>query len=98
MNSDKEILERIKNTVLEVEPSATVILYGSRARGDNKPDSDWDILVIVNKDKISNEFEDKIAFPLYEIEWETGNIISPIVISKNTWYSYSKNYHSDKTH
>ena len=85
MDSDKDILERIKNAVHEVEPTASVILYGSRARGDNRPDSDWDIIIIVNKKNVSTQFEDKITFPLYEIEWDTGDIISPIVIDKNTW-------------
>ena len=40
MNSNKQLLHRIKNAVHKVEPKATIILYGSRARGDNKPDSD----------------------------------------------------------
>lgn len=92
MNSNKQLLQRIKNAVHEVEPKATIILYGSRARGDNKPDSDWDILIIVNKKKVSNQFEDEITFPLYKIEWDTGNIISPIVINKNTWQNQNQNY------
>jgi hypothetical protein len=31
---DKEILEEIKQTVKESTPDATIVLYGSRARGD----------------------------------------------------------------
>jgi uncharacterized protein len=27
-----------------------IILFGSRARGDFVPDSDWDFLVVVDKD------------------------------------------------
>lgn len=92
MNSDKKILERIKNAVHEVDPTASIILYGSRARGDNRPDSDWDIIIVVNKKNVSNQFEDKITFPLYKIEWDTGNIISPIVIPKNTWQNQNQNY------
>lgn len=92
MNSNKQLLHRIKNAVHRVEPKATVILYGSRASGDNKPDSDWDLLILVNKKNISNQFEDEITFTLYEIEWDTGNIISPIVINKNTWQNQNQNY------
>ena len=90
MNSDKEILERIKNTVLEVEPSATVILYGSRARGDNKPDSDWDILILVNKKAISNQYEDSLLNPIYDIELDTNNIISPVIVDKDIWETKHK--------
>ena len=33
----------------EASPHATVILFGSRARGDHRPDSDVDLLVIVDE-------------------------------------------------
>src|SRR5450759_5147773 len=33
------VLSRIKNLVREIDPTADVILYGSRARGDEHPDS-----------------------------------------------------------
>ncbi len=33
----------------EASPDATVILFGSRARGDHRPDSDVDLLVIVDE-------------------------------------------------
>lgn len=66
-------------------PTATVILYGSYARGDNGPDSDIDLIVLVDQEKISYEDEKKIKYPLYHIEYDTGIIISPLVISKNDW-------------
>ena len=34
----------------EAAPHATVILFGSRARGDHRPDSDVDLMVIANTD------------------------------------------------
>ena len=85
MKSDKKILERIKNTIHKVEPSATIILYGSRARGDNKPDSDWDILILVNKKKVTSSYEDRFLIPVYDIEIETNNIITPIVVEQEKW-------------
>ena len=62
-----------------------MILYGSYARGDNKTDSDIDILVLVDQDKVSYDDEKRIKYPLYHIEYDTGVIISPLVFSKKIW-------------
>jgi len=62
-----------------------LILYGSYARGDNKTDSDIDILVLVDQDKVSYDDEKRIKYPLYHIEYDTGVIISPLVFSKKIW-------------
>jgi len=32
-----------------VDDKAEVILYGSRARGDEREDSDWDLLVLTDE-------------------------------------------------
>jgi len=41
------LLSAVVAAVREVEPGARVLLFGSRARGDARPDSDWDLAVIV---------------------------------------------------
>jgi len=66
-------------------PDATIILYGSFARGDHRADSDVDLLILLNQDQVSRQDEKRIKYPLYELEFETGQIISPIVLSKSTW-------------
>ncbi len=84
MNKES-IIERIKNKVHSIDPTATVILYGSYARGDFREDSDIDLLILIDKKKITSEDEIKIAYPLYDIEFDTGVIISPLVYSKKEW-------------
>lgn len=85
-----KILERIKHTVKALEPNAEVILYGSFARGDTHPESDIDILILVDKHPLNIDDKKKIEYPLYEIEFDTGQIINPLVMSKEEWYSKFK--------
>jgi len=72
---------------LGTDPSAKVYLYGSRARGTTKPDSDWDLLILLNKDKITTEVERNVTSPLYDLEFEIGEVISPMIYSEKEWNS-----------
>lgn len=87
---NRDLIIMIKNSIKDVAPGATVILYGSHARGDDHVNSDIDILILLNKDKITREDEKQIKYPLYDIEIDTGKIISPLVLSKNDWDSRHK--------
>ncbi len=79
------ILNHIKQIVKEKEPSAKIYLYGSRSKGFEKRDSDWDLLILLNRGQISTEIEKEITSPLYDLEFETGEVISPIIYTENEW-------------
>jgi uncharacterized protein len=83
----ENILLSIKSTVKNVDPKATVILYGSYARGDHNRDSDIDILILVDNKNLSLEDKKRLKYPLYDIEFETGMIISPLIIERSDWES-----------
>jgi len=85
MIQKKDILARIKQSVQSSEPKATVILYGSFARGDNQEFSDIDILILLDQDKITYSDELRIKYPLYDLEYDTGNVISPLIFSRKDW-------------
>lgn len=90
MNKEKEkILKAINNTMHSIVPDARVILYGSRAREDSGPDSDWDILVILDKPKVEPSDFNKIMYPLYELGWEKGQHFSVKLYSKAEWLKRS---------
>lgn len=82
----KELLKEIRQTVSDVEPNAEIILYGSRSRGDAALASDWDLLILVDGN-VTDERIDRIRHRLYEIEWESDEVISSIVRDREEWNS-----------
>jgi uncharacterized protein len=81
----QDFLNRIKSGIIGKDPGAEIFLYGSRARGDHRIDSDWDILVISTKDKITFDYESELRDPIFDIELDSGQIISLLVYSKYDW-------------
>ena len=82
---NKKILLDIKQKISSKHPKAEIYLYGSRARGDFQNDSDWDILILLNEKKVTPDVESNLMDSIYDIELETGEIISPLIYSKNYW-------------
>lgn len=60
-------------------------MYGSEARGDARPESDIDVLILLDGDKRDIKREDEISGALYEIELNHGVIISPMIMLKKQW-------------
>lgn len=85
MKQEKDLFVLIKDSVKLADPDAIVILYGSYARGENHAGSDVDLLILLDKDSVTREDEKKIKYPLYDIEFNTGQIISPLVLAKKDW-------------
>jgi len=85
MVKKRDILVKIKQIVNNTVPGATVILFGSYARGDNKKNSDIDVLILIDKEKVSYTDEKRIKYPLYDLEFESGKVISPVVFSREDW-------------
>lgn len=83
---EKEIVTNmILNSVKRKDPNAEIILFGSRARSQETNDSDWDILILLNKAEVSRNLEKEFRDELYNIELEIGEPISTFVFSKMDW-------------
>ena len=81
----QEIMEAMHNKLHEIDPNAKAILFGSRARGTEREDSDWDILILLDKPRITLQDYDKYSYPLRELGWNIDEIINPILFSQREW-------------
>ena len=91
------IIKQIRQLGEQIIPEGgNLWLYGSRARGDNRNDSDWDLLVLVDKDKIQWSDYDNYAYPFTELGWRIGQTINPVLYSKQEWNArhFSSFYHN----
>ncbi len=85
--------QHIKNTILACRdgirmkyPTASIVLYGSYARGQAGSESDVDLLVLLNEDVTSTK-KRLIRDTLYEIGLAADLVISSIIRSYNAWTS-----------
>ncbi len=96
----EEIISSIRKVSQSVMPiGAKVILFGSQARNEAHEESDWDILILFNKnERVNNDDFDKMAYPFVELGWEMGASINPIIYSYTDWEKrqFTSFYHNVK--
>ena len=85
MQGVPHLLAGIKKAVHAVAPGATLILYGSYARGDNHEGSDIDVLVLLDTDKVTYDDRLRITHSLFPLELEAGIHISPLLRCRKRW-------------
>ena len=83
---NKQIFSEIQSLKRQLLPNERLILFGSQARGDAREDSDWDLLVLLDKKGKHNwsDFE-KYAYPFTEIGWNYGVAINPRLYTQEEW-------------
>ncbi len=86
-----QVINDIKSTATQILPAgAKLLLFGSQARGDASVGSDWDLLVIVNKAKLTPAEEDDYTYSFYELGWKLGEEINPILYTDSQWQQRSQ--------
>jgi len=80
----EQLLSEIKNLIFSEYPSAEIILFGSRSRGEEKFRSDWDILIIL-EDQVSEKKKIELQNKIFEIELFSGEIINSIIHTRQEW-------------
>ena len=89
-NKNRTVLNQIKAVARDTGPAGSlVLLFGSRARGQARKDSDWDILIVLPKNQLQQDDYDQVSYPLVELGWMLGEQINPIVYTEQEWQANS---------
>ena len=100
--NEQKMIHAFRETAQEVMPEGgQVWLYGSHARGDAHQESDWDLLILLNKSSITSKDEDDIAYPFVVAGWKNDMAVSPQLYTFEEWAArsftpYHKNVEHDK--
>lgn len=80
MTADDVLLTRCARAIREAYPDrlAGIVLYGSAARGDDTPESDIDLLVLIEGEYDLWEEIGRLVDALYDLELESGKLVTAL--------------------
>ena len=80
----------IANIFHKIAPTGgRALLFGSRARGDARQDSDWDVLILLDKDRITPTDLDEVGYPIRKLGWDIDAQFNPIMYTMKDWEARS---------
>ena len=85
----EQVIQRITELGKQILPEgASLWLYGSRARGDARPGSDYDLLILLDKDSLTASDYDYV-FDLRMLGVDLDEEINPTVYPKAMWQKWT---------
>lgn len=88
MREDRVIAKFIRDSKDLKGRIEEIYLFGSRAKGKERPDSDYDLLIIVNwSDK---EFRERVYDIVLDVLLETGKLLSLKILSSEEFEKLSR--------
>lgn len=79
-----QLLAKIVRNLIEAYRPERIYLFGSYARGDAGPDSDYDLLIVVPDSAPVRQQGSRLA---YEVLWETGTAADVLVCTRSGLYA-----------
>ncbi|MBQ0073844.1 MAG: nucleotidyltransferase domain-containing protein [Prevotella sp.] len=86
MEGRTNIIDDFRDIAQNVLPKGSQVwLYGSRARGDNGSESDWDLLILVDKSSVGTADEDEYSYPFVLAGWQHAAAVNPLLYTYSEW-------------
>ena len=81
-----KVIDNIRQVAARVLPKgSSLYLYGSRARGDFHEDSDWDLLILLDKPERNRKDWERYAWPFTDMGWDIGEDINARTYTTSQW-------------
>lgn len=85
-STDRDLMLELKRLAAEFAPGAQLFLYRSAARGTREPDSDYDVLILLER-ALSRQEIHGIRDAIYDLELAREVVISPVFMGREEWNS-----------
>ena len=83
----EQVINSIRQMAQRVLPKdSKLFLYGSQARGDSHRDSDWDLLILVDKPTMNTNEREDLVFHFTQLGWDINEDISARAYTTTQWY------------